>query len=653
MFGRSSEELVPRNGHTLVVGIVARISGCANQKEVSLEDQEDHGKEVVAELYSVPKPVEYRVIATKGKGERLDRPERAEIEAMLRTRELDLLVLEDIGRLIRGGEAARLCGVAVDHGVRVISPNDCVDTADDTWEEDVLQACKEHVSHNAHGSRRLKHKLMNRFKKYGGATALEPPGYIKPPGAKTYHDWVKDESLTEKIQHGLQILEKTLNCSAVGDWFNKNGMPLGKYARSKKWDGHSVRRFYSNPILKGFPHRGVRHTIKHNETGRRISVPNPKGLSYCNCPHLAHVDAILLDDVNSRLAEKNNKLSRKPVNGADPRLRVPRKRTRFPGQFATCWYCGRPFVWGGNGLKDDLMCTGARHWSCWNSITFNGPLFVDKLVEAITSELHKLDGFSEQFAEIVRAAKNGQTSDAADRRHRLEQVEQTVRHKKENLAAAVAEFGPRPMFLDLLAEIDQHEKHLARERQCLEVVGHDKLELPESVEELRDLLNKHFRQLAVTSYEFDDLMRQLVPEIMVYVVCLCDGGHPKARAKVRLNLGASISEVYRVPELESLLTREFTLDLFVPPQRERIREEAVRLTAKGIPQRCIAQRLQEIVTLPAVQKAIKLHRKMQELGLESPYVVLLGPPDDYPKLRRHKNGKFEFSMREGYERPVI
>jgi hypothetical protein len=39
----------PRNGHTLVVGIVARISGCAKQKEVSLEDQVDHGKEVVAE----------------------------------------------------------------------------------------------------------------------------------------------------------------------------------------------------------------------------------------------------------------------------------------------------------------------------------------------------------------------------------------------------------------------------------------------------------------------------------------------------------------------------------------------------------------------------------------------------------------------------
>ena len=106
---RSDNELKPRNGHTLVVGIVARISGCANQKEMSLDDQVDHAKEVVAEMYDGP--VEYRIIATKGKGERLDRPELAEIEAELRSRELDLCVMEDVGRLVRGAR----CRAGVGH----------------------------------------------------------------------------------------------------------------------------------------------------------------------------------------------------------------------------------------------------------------------------------------------------------------------------------------------------------------------------------------------------------------------------------------------------------------------------------------------------------------------------------------------------------
>ena len=82
------EELRPRNGRTLVVGIVARISGGPNQKELSLEDQVDHAKEVVADLFKGP--VEYITIATTGKGERLDRPELIEVERLLRSQRLDL-----------------------------------------------------------------------------------------------------------------------------------------------------------------------------------------------------------------------------------------------------------------------------------------------------------------------------------------------------------------------------------------------------------------------------------------------------------------------------------------------------------------------------------------------------------------------------------
>lgn len=655
----SQESIVPRYGHTLGVDIVARISGCANQKEISLEDQEDHGKEVVAELYSGP--VEYHVIATKGKGERLDRPELGQIEARLRTCQCDLLIMEDIGRLVRGAEAVRLCGIAVDHGVRVLSPNDAIDTAEDTWEEDVLEACKEHVGHNAHTSKRLKHKLMNRFRKFGGAAAHVPPGYIKPakektddgtpPKSRTYSEWLKDDNLTDKIQLGAKLLWETLNCSAVADWFNQNGMPVGKYSRTKKWDGHAVRRFYSNPILKGFPQRGARHTIKHHETGRRISVPNPKGPSLFEARHLAHLDAVFFDELNARLSTKNCGHAREPVDGTDLRWRVPRKRTRFPGQFATCWYCGRDFVWGGNGAKDDLMYSGARQWKCWNSITFNDPFAVTKLVEVITTELHKLDGFAEQFSQLVAVARDGRASDTMERRRKLELEQRALNEAKANLVAAIGQFGPRPMFAEKITELDEKEKHLAWERQRLDSARTDPIELPDSIVDLRGILEEQFRELAMRSYEFGDLMRQLVPEFTVYSVRLCDGGHPKARAKVKLNLGGSIANIQDVPQLQALLSREITLNLFEPPQRERIREQVVALAAKELTERQIAQSLSEKVTQPAVQKALALDRKLKASGLEGPYVILLEPPDDYARLRRHKHPRFKFEAREGYQRP--
>ncbi len=217
---RSSRQrpLVPRNGHTLRVLIVARISGCTNQKELSLDDQVDHAKEEMRDLHDGP--IEFTTIATKGKGERLDRPELAEVENALRSRQFDVMMTEDVGRLIRGVTAVQLWGIAVDHDTRCIAPNDGIDTADGSWEEDLISACRDHVGHNEHTSKRIKHKKMNRFRKFGGAVALPIAGYIVPDEAKTYDDWQRDDSATEFIQEGLRRLHESKNCSLIAEYFN-------------------------------------------------------------------------------------------------------------------------------------------------------------------------------------------------------------------------------------------------------------------------------------------------------------------------------------------------------------------------------------------------------------------------------------------------
>lgn len=642
--------LIPRNGHTLVVGIIARISGCKNQKEVSLEDQVDHGKQVVTDDYQAP--VEYRVIATKGKGERLDRPELEQIEAMLRTGELDLLVAEDIGRMVRGAEAVRLCGIAVDHGTRVIAPNDCIDTSEESWEEDVISACRDHVGHNAHTSKRLKHKLMNRFVKFGGATPREIYGYIKPKGAKTYAEWQKDPTATPIYQEWFEKLRCSPNCSVVADWLNQLGVPTGKYSRRKTWDGKMVRRLTRNSLLKGMPGRGFRRTVKHHESGRRVAVKNPNGPQFKECPHLAHVDPVLWDEVNTLLDQANAGCGRKPVNGVDPRAQVSRKRTRFPGQHVCCWYCGRQYVWGGNGITENLMCNGSREWHCWNSIGFNGGLAARRLVEVISTELYRLDGFDSQFQEMVQQASRA-GADLTDRGEKLRRGEETHAREKTNFLAAIAAYGPDPILQQKLAELDATGRELARERKQLERLSNRTLKLPDSVTRLRQMLEEQFQNLATNSPEFGDLMRQLVPEFYVYLVRLCDGGHLLPRAKVKLALAGIVPDAKHVSGLGELLTREVTLDLFEPPQRERIREAVVRLTVQGLKQRAIIPLLPEKATLPAVQRALALDRQMRELGLNTPYVLVTEPPPDYAKLRRHQNPKYQFRSLEGYQRPTI
>ncbi len=52
-------------------------------------------------------------------------------------------------------------------------------------------------------------------------------------------------------------------------------------------------------------------------------------------------------------------------------------------------------------------------------------------------------------------------------------------------------------------------------------------------------------------------------------------------------------DVEGVNGLNDLLTREVTLDLFEPPQRERIRRESAMLAAAGVKQRDIARQLSD------------------------------------------------------------
>jgi len=632
-----------------VVGVVARISGGVNQKELSLDDQVDHAKQVVAELYDGP--VEYRVISTTGKGERLDRPELAELEAMLRSGELDLLIAEDIGRIVRGTAADVLCGIAVDHGVRVIAPNDCIDTAEDTWQEDVISACRDHVGHNSHTSKRLKQKLMNRFKLGRGATARPIYGYVIPGGAKTYADWQKDPAATEIYREWFRRLREIRNCSAIADWLNINGVSTGPYARRKTWDGKMVRRVTGNSVLKGSPGRGFKYTVKHHGSGRRLSVKNPDGPTFREYPHLAHLDPAEFDEVNRLLDECNKGFGRKPVNGADPLCGRPKKRTRFPGQHARCWYCGRQYVWGGNGVNENLMCSGSREWKCWNSVGFGGAAAAAGVTEALGRELERLDGFDAQLRGLVEEAEQRGGS-AADRRWAdLNKEEATAAAERANLLKAILKYGPEPMFEQKLAELNDEDKRLARARRELERLRDRAPELPGSVAELRETFEEKFRGLAADSPEFGTLLRQVVPQFHVYLVRMCDGGHPLPRARVTLSLAGLVPDAGRAPAVAALLTRNITVDLFTPFQRERIRAESVQLVADGLDQREIARRLPEPATQAGVSQALALDRRMRDLGLDTPYVLMDGPPSDYPKLRRHQNSKYRFERLPDYSPP--
>ncbi len=648
MIRRSVEELKPRNGHTLVVGIVCRISGCSNQKELSLEDQEDNAKQTVADLYQGP--VDYRVIATKAKGERLDRPELDRVEKAYRSCEFDLFVYDDLSRLVRGTRAKELLGLGVDFETRTICINDGIDTADDSWEVDAINACSESVAHNERTSKRIKQKNMNRFRKFGGSMARPIYGYQVPDGAKSYDDWLKDPPAERHILEGARILRTTLNGNAVADYFNTHGVPVGPYARNDRWDGVMALRLYRNPLLKGIAVRGRNHTVKNHATGRRVQKRNPKGPTFYPCPHLAYFTEADFDDLVERLHTANEHFRRKKVNGVDPRANVARKRTRFPGQHARCWYCGRNFNWGGNGITGHLMCSGSHSYSCWNSIHIDGAIVVERVNTVITQTLFDLEGFDTQFRNLVETAAQSIEGSFGEQMTQLIAEEKELARESSNVVAAIKAVGISPMLKDELGKLDQQRLSLARRRFLLEKAQAEPVQLPQSVGELRRLVEAQFEPLNTNSVEFGQLLRQIVPEFDVYLVRLVDGGHLLPRARIKLDFTGVATDAARVVGLPELLTRELHIDLFEPPQRERIRNEVVRLHGQGLHLRQISAQIDERPAMAAVQAALALHHQMQAAGMSSPYVQVLEPPDNYNKLRRYKNQRYRFALQVGYQR---
>src|SRR5262245_989883 len=94
----SHHQFHARDGRVLRVLLVCRIS-TDHQDERALADQEALLRTWLAERYKGQ--VEFTVIAGRGSGENLDRPDAIELERCIRTRRYDVVIAEDLGRIFR------------------------------------------------------------------------------------------------------------------------------------------------------------------------------------------------------------------------------------------------------------------------------------------------------------------------------------------------------------------------------------------------------------------------------------------------------------------------------------------------------------------------------------------------------------------------
>jgi len=123
-----SISLTPQNGHTAEVLLVTRVSDARPGKQDvrSLTDQQHMLEKWLRANLTVRLKV--TVNSCKGRGEEIDRKELFDLIDLVDSERFDLLLVEDLGRILRRARAIEFVENCVDRKTRMITVNDHIDS---------------------------------------------------------------------------------------------------------------------------------------------------------------------------------------------------------------------------------------------------------------------------------------------------------------------------------------------------------------------------------------------------------------------------------------------------------------------------------------------------------------------------------------------
>jgi DNA invertase Pin-like site-specific DNA recombinase len=624
--------------HVIGVGRISKKS----QDELSLGDQKAYYSKWLDREYGAGN---YRltVIATQGSGQILDRDEFIELCDMVASGKYDLVIAEDIGRIVRRIHAVIFCEEAEDTATRVVGINDPVDTAVAGWEQNAIFASFKHSAFCKDTSERIKRTLRNRFLQ-GQIFQCEIYGYIKPKAKATDMEVRKDPAAEEIYDEWFTRLEEGRTYAMVSDWLNDNNVPTGPHCRSDKWTGRMVQRVTFSEILKGERIRNKRYAERVNKTGRSKTKKSPPGHQLSRMvPHLAFIEPERYDRVIRLLKKRNAKYKRSESERNDPRAGISKRSTRFPGQLCRCGVCGRLFVFGGHGKKERLMCNGARDHTCWNAMTISGPDVARAVSTQVRQFIENMEGFD---AEWVAEYQQQRESFASDKNGELESLQKELvatQRKLANQSDALEKIGASDSIVARIKELDNLVLELNDKISLAKKIMGSRPELP-SLEKIKSVCNEVFNELSIESVEFANLMRNAITDFYVLPYRLVDGGHVQPRVRYRVSLASFL------PHLEvdlPILQFEGEVDLAKQPVRVVIREDVVAMVEQEMKHAVIAEQLG--VTKTEVGNAMALHRCMLANGLSDPWVPMASEEQVRDYFKRVRNPRFKFQPLEGFE----
>ncbi|MGD9856840.1 MAG: hypothetical protein AB7U20_17975 [Planctomycetaceae bacterium] len=270
--------------------------------------------------------------------------------------------------------------------------------------------------------------------------------------------------------------------------------------------------------------------------------------------------------------------------------------------------------------------------------SIDGPLTARKIADAVLTAIEMIPNYDDAFLAMISEEAASLDFKSTRVHAGLEKDAAELERQIDNFMAFIREGDRSQRVRDELERLEVELNRVNGRMREFEDSPTGSIVIP-PISELKLMARQAFGDLASDHPEIGRLMRLLIPKIADFPCRLYDGKKIVMRAKFRLQLSRLLPDKRTQDILLHPLEQIRTVDLFDHPQREKHRQRIADLRQTGVTEAGAATICG--ITRTAAQNAMRLHRKMRQLGLDDPYVPVTEPPED-SKLSRHHHHRYRF-----------
>ncbi len=523
---------------------------------------------------------------------------------------IEVLYVESLSRLSRDAlESQRtLLDLAYNAGVRVISIDDGIDTAQENWE--LISGI------HGHQNQQYLRTLSKQVKRAQDGVALEGLcvgdtrfGYrsepIEDPSRRRGRD-VKPKRryviVPEQAAWVVWVFERFTrdrwSLTKISQELNQQKVLRDPKAASDKWTPAVVRSMLACPKYAGYWEWGRQKVVRNPLTGkkRRETRPDPSmEVIRRNLPELAIIDRDTFEEAGRRLEE--NRRRSNPQRDAKGRLlgsrrspKLARARYLFSG-LLECAACRRRMVVVGAGARY-FKCANSREGNCECTSHLPRRLAEQKVLEQLVARLfdndQAVDLLLNEVQGLVRLAER-----EGDTTARLEQ-EIGQLQRKINILLDQFETSGNPEIAARLAERTQEKMDLVSRMEASRRAAQS---APPIV--TREWVQQQLKQLAEVLDGEAEAAAPLLASLLVggkivaTEVAVPGMKRKYFRLKFALDLRASASRMLGTerPNLASEPAEWIELDVRLPYKYKQVADQVVKLREQGLSYREVAERI--------------------------------------------------------------